>query len=566
MKKLIGIFICLLFFGSSIIPSIASYDKYVGKTDFLLNENETLNIKNDNNNNQIKQVIESGVIPKNNWFEQEKLLPSDGATLDCFGGSVSIDGNYAIIGADYDNDNGYRSGSAYVFKRDGTTWNEQTELFASDGAEKDYFGMSVSINGDYAIIGADNDDDNGFQSGSAYVFKREGITWTEQAKLLPSDGAYQDRFGYSVSINGDFSIIGAYHNDDNGQVSGSAYVFKREGTTWTEQAKLLPSDGEADDWFGSSVSINGDYAIIGAYNNDDNGFGSGSAYVFIRNGTNWTEQAKLLPSDGAYHDCFGISVSIDGNYAIIGAYNDKDNGEMSGSAYVFIRNNTNWTEQAKLLPSDGAYQDWFGLSVSIDGNYAIIGAHTNDDNGENSGSAYIFKRDDTNWTNLVKLLASDGATEDWFGESVSIDGNYAIIGAHLDDDNGQISGSAYVFRGNQPPNKPTCSYIAINDILVIYATDPDGDQVRYGIDWDDDLNVDQWTSIVLSGTQQRIYCNGRNDTVGTIVEDEYGAQSEWTSVKSKNKQYTNTLFLQFLENLIKNYPNLFPILKTILGL
>ena len=264
-------------------------------------------------------------------------------------------------------------------------------------------------------------------------------------KITASDGGAVDQFGFSVSISGDYAIVGAFLDDDNGDDSGSAYVFKRTGSSWAEEAKLLASDGAADDGFGFSVSISGDYAVVGAALDDDNGDNSGSAYVFKRTGTIWSQEAKLLASDGAALDRFGFSVSISGDYAAVGAYFDDDNGDDSGSAYVFKRTGTSWAEEAKLLPSDGAADDLFGYSVSISGDYALVGARFDDDNGDDSGSAYLFKRTGTSWAQEAKLLASDGAAGDVFGHSVSISGNYAVVGAALDDDNGGDSGSAYVY-------------------------------------------------------------------------------------------------------------------------
>ena len=209
------------------------------------------------------------------------------------------------------------------------------KLTASDGAANDQFGYSVSISGDYAVVGVWYDDDNGVASGSAYVFKRSGTSWQQEAKLLPSDGAAGDNFGISVTISGDYVVVGAVLDGDNGNQSGSAYVFKRSGTSWTQEAKLLPSDGAANDRFGHSVSISGDYAVVGAFLDDDNGDGSGSAYLFKRSGTSWAQEAKLLPSDGAAVDFFGNSVSISGDYAVVGAIEDDDNGTDAGSAYIY---------------------------------------------------------------------------------------------------------------------------------------------------------------------------------------------------------------------------------------
>jgi len=325
------------------------------------------------------------------------------------------------------------------------TLSEAAKLLATDGAADDIFGISVSVSGDTAVVGAHSDDDNGSGSGSAYVFTRSGTTWTQQAKLTASDGAADDIFGHSVSLSGETAVVGAAADDDNGLNSGSAYVFTRSGTTWAQQAKLTASDGAAGDQFGRSVSVSGETAVIGAYLDDDNGSNSGSAYVFTRSGTTWTHQVKLIASDGAADDQFGRSVSVSGETAVVAAYLDDDNGSNSGSAYVFIRSGTTWTQQAKLTASDGAAGDQFGRSVSVSGETVVIGAYLDDDNGSNSGSAYVFTRSGTTWTQQAKLTASDGATSDVLGVSVSLSRDTAVVGAVLDDDNGSSSGSAYVF-------------------------------------------------------------------------------------------------------------------------
>ena len=388
------------------------------------------------------------------WLEKAKLLASDGAVSDYFGGSVSVSGDLAIVGALLDNDNGTDSGSAYIFMPndvDPNNWDQQTKLIASDGAADDRFGSSVSISGDLAIVGAFFNDSNGSDSGSAYIFTPNDIdpnNWDQQAKLIASDGAASDRFGRSVSISGDLAIVGSYLDDDNGSDSGSAYIFAPNDiapNNWDQQAKLLASDGVASDHFGYSVSISGDYAIVGAYNSDGGVNGSGSAYIFKFNGTSWVEQQKLFASDGAANDHFGCSVSISGDLAIVGAYLDDDNGDASGSAYIFKFDGASWVQQQKLTASDGAYFDLFGDSVSIHGNTAIVGASNDDDNGDDSGSAYVFNRVGTTWTQQAKLIASDSVAYDHFGCSVSISGDYAIVGAYNSDGGVNGSGSAYIF-------------------------------------------------------------------------------------------------------------------------
>jgi len=358
--------------------------------------------------------------------ESLKILASDGSSGDIFGNSVSIDGNYAVVGANRDES---YIGSAYVFNV--TTGSQLFKLTSSDGAGGDQLGISVSVSGNYAILGAHYDDDNGSNSGSAYIFNV--TTGAQLFKLTPSDGASSDYFGDSVGIDGNYAVVGTKSDDDNGSESGSAYVFNV--TTGAQLFKLTPSDGASYSWFGKSVSVSGNYAVIGA------GYGSsiGSAYVF--NVTTGAQLFKLTPSDGASSDGFGISVSVSGNYAVIGSPGDDDNGSNSGSAYVF--NVTTGAQLFKLTPSDGESGDWFGNSVSVDGNYAVVGVYNSDDNGSNSGSAYVFNI--TTGAQLFKLTASDGAGGDLFGNSVDIDGNYAVIGSPSDDDNGSNSGSAYIF-------------------------------------------------------------------------------------------------------------------------
>lgn len=373
------------------------------------------------------------------WNEILKVIASDAAPEDQFGKSVAISSDYAIIGAPIENS---QTGSAYIFIRSGNSWIEQTKIIASDGTTGVQFGISVAIRGDYAIVGAPYD--NG--SGAAYIFMRSGNSWIEQAKLTASDASGGDIFGWSVDIDGDYAIVGASGNDDNGTNSGSAYLFIRSGSNWTEQAKLTASDADHRDEFGRSVSISGDYAIIGAHQNDDDGSGSGSAYIFSRSGSVWSEQTKLTTSDASGGDLFGWSVDIEGNQVIAGAYFDDPGGFDSGSAYIFVRSGNTWIEESKLIASDTNSGDGFGSSVSLDGDYAIVGAWGDNPEGISSGSAYTFERLGGNWIEQTKLIASDAATNDQFGWSVSISGGNALIGAPSNSDAGARSGSAYIFQ------------------------------------------------------------------------------------------------------------------------
>ena len=378
------------------------------------------------------------------YLEIAKAVPNDGSGGDVFGWSVSIssDGNTAIVGARGDDSN---RGSAYIYTRSGSTWTQQTKLLASDGSSGDYFGQSVSISsdGNTAIVGAHGDDS---ARGSAYIYTRSGTTWTQQTKLTVSNGGSNDWFGYSVSLSsdGNTAIVGSHAADG---LRGSAYIYTRSGSTWTQQTKLVASDGSSGDYFGISVSMSsdGNTAIVGAHNDDSN---RGSAYIYTRSGSTWTQQTKLIASDGVANDYFGRSVSMsgDGNTAIVGAYGD----DSRGSAYIYTRSGSTWTQQSKLIASDGSSNDNFGISVSMssDGNTAIVGAYYDDnEKGTDAGSAYIYTRSGTTWTQQTKLTASDGSSSDRFGYSVSLssDGKVAIIGSYWDDDKGTNSGSAYFF-------------------------------------------------------------------------------------------------------------------------
>jgi hypothetical protein len=458
-RKLVGILVCTLLITTA-VPVVGN----------LLNDNQFKKELTNDYTNLLDQVYSGGCNP-GDWLEKDKMTGSDGQYNDRFGLSISIDGDYAIVGSWFDDDYGEDSGSAYVFKWSGTSWIQQDKLIPSDGYYGDRFG-SVSIDGDYALIGAQNDDDNGQDSGSAYVFKRYGSSWLEEDKLKASDGVTADNFGWFVSIDGDYALIGAPGDDDKGQSAGCAYVFKKYGSSWEEEDKLTASDGYTFDLFGDSVSLHGDYALIGAQGDDDNGVDSGSAYVFKRSGTYWIQQDKLKASDGAPYDNFGKSVSIDGDYALIGSWYDDDKGQDSGSAYVFKRYDTDWFQVDKLTASDGEYGDQFGRSVSIDGDYALIGVWSDDDNGYGSGSAYIFKQTGTSWIQDDKLTASDGSPYDYFGIAVSLDGNKAIIGAPFDDDKGQDSGSVYAFN----------RFVPIPDIPILHLTNIQGGILGFSVE------------------------------------------------------------------------------------
>jgi hypothetical protein len=393
--------------------------------------------------------------------QQAMIKASDAFTGDYFGYSVSLsnDGNTAIVGAIYEDPGSPNSnaGSAYIFTRSGSTWSQEAKIEASDAQADDNFGYSVSLSndGNTAIVGAYLEDTGGTGVGAAYIFTRSGTSWSQQAKIQASDPAQYDYFGWSVSISsdGDTAIIGSIYEETGGANTGAAYIFTRSGSTWSQEAKIEAADKQSHDNFGCSVSISsdGDTAIIGAwgsYYTPDGANNAGSAYIFTRSGTSWSQQAKMQASDAAFDDRFGsvVSISSDGNTAIIGAMYEDTSGSNAGSAYIFTRSGSTWSQEAKIQASDKQSGDNFGHSVSIsnDGNTAIVGAIYEDTTASDAGSAYIFTRSGTSWSQQAKIQASNANGSDYFGGSVSIsnDGNTAIVGAYQQTGN---EGAAYIF-------------------------------------------------------------------------------------------------------------------------
>ncbi len=323
------------------------------------------------------------------------------------------------------------------------------KICPDDGAVGDEFGVFVSVSGDYALIGASAAQVEGTVCGAAYVFKHESGNWVQQAKFVPDTPDNDDLFGKILKIDGDYALVAAYNDDDMGSNAGAAYIYKRTGETWAFQDKLYAADAAAFDIFGVAADIKGDRAIIGAFGDDDFGFFSGSAYVFVRQGDDWVQEAKLLPSDGATDDKFGRSVAIDDDLAVVCGVLDDENGEESGSVYIFRRNGSVWTQEAKITPDDGAPNDRFGRSISIAGDYVAISAAQKDEHGlDGSGSAYVFKYQGGQWIQQSKLVPDDLGEGDLMGYCITSNEDFVAISAHLNDEMAPDAGAAYLFQRN----------------------------------------------------------------------------------------------------------------------
>lgn len=367
------------------------------------------------------------------------LVPADGTADDWFSYSVAVDGDTAVIGAWKDSDAGDRFGSAYVYVRSGDEWVQEAKLFASDGHELHRFGWDLDISGDTIVVGAWGDNDDGNDAGAAYIFTRSGTTWTQQAKLSADDASGGSEFGVSVAIDSDTVVIGA-----TGSFKNAAYVFTRDGTVWSQEARLTRSTVPTLlSEFGYSLDISEDTIIVGDYFVDDF---SGAAYIFTRDAGAWTLQSELQGQQIGVGDTFGLHVAIDEDTAIIGAYEDDNNGARSGTAFIFHRIGSSWDQQAWLLPGDGSTGDFFGLNVGIDGDRCVIGAVNTDDPATNAGSVYLYARSNGVWYQQDELYSNDPNAEDKLGSSIAISGTTAVAGMPRSSPNGPSSGSAMIFE------------------------------------------------------------------------------------------------------------------------
>ena len=362
-----------------------------------------------------------------------KYTAPDGAVGDRFGRFVEVSGDVAIAGATWDDDHGDTSGSAYVFNL--ATGQLIRKITPSDGQAGDQFGWTVAIDGNLAMMGAILDDDRGAESGSAYLFN--WATGQQLFKFTAFDGAANDLFGAHVAIDNGMALVGAYQDDDKGVDSGSVYVFS--ASTGQFIRKNTGSAGSGGAFFGGVVAADGGTALIGASHDSVFGANQGAAYLFD------LSSGQKLYSLGASADevdeGFGTSVAIDSGRALVGARLEDSAGSDSGAAYLF--DVATGQQLFRLIANDAAAGDRFGTYVAIYHGIAVVGAPGDDDYGEGSGAAYLF--DVATGQQIAKLTPPDGAMMDAFGEYVAIDHRTVLVGASLDDDKGENSGSFYAY-------------------------------------------------------------------------------------------------------------------------
>ncbi len=364
------------------------------------------------------------------FSDPKTLLPvDDGVSL--FGWSVAINGDYAIVGAYAEEEDSDR-GAVYIFHKTGPDeWDSGTKIKTGS-----WIGASVAISGDYAIAS-----DRG---QSAYIFKRTGTnTWDSGTLITPTGPEKWSEIGNSVAISGDYVIMGATFGE--GSVPGAAYIFQRTGlNSWSSATRIAAADGEDGDYFGSSVDINGDYAVVGASRENDGGTYAGAAYIFQRTGPNsWGSGTKIVAPDAEADDRFGWSVAISGDYAVVGAIKEDEGGSNAGAAYMFRRTGSDsWDFDIKIMAPDTLH-GLFGNSVEIDGDFTVVGALGY------GGAAYVFKRTGTgSWDSGIKLFVPNSL---YFGQSVSISNGNVIVGDAMNGTpaaSGTTPDTAYIFLKN----------------------------------------------------------------------------------------------------------------------
>ncbi len=467
------------------------------------------------------------------WSQVAKLTASDGDTSDEFGYSVAVNGETVVVGAHLDDhtdgDTDDDEGAAYVFTKPFTGWADMTQtakLTAFGAAASDEFGISVAVDGKTVLVGAHQ---YGSGKGAAYVFTKPYTGWAdsnETAKFIASDAAANDEFGISVAVHGDTAVIGAHQDDDNGNQSGSAYVFTKVSGMWSQKAKLITVDGEANDEFGISVAVNGDTVVVGARQDDTS---NGAAYVFTEVSGVWKHVAKLTGDDGAANDEFGISVAVEGDTVVIGAYQDDDNGDLSGSAYVFTRDSAGgWRQRDKLTASDGAARDRYGYSVGVSGDTIVAGAYSDDGNEANTGAAYFLRI--PGWTDILDSAATT-TSHIVTGLTNNVEHTFQVRGV-----NAAGGGLASARAGGTPtfaiPNRPTGFAVDAGDTVVDLSWDDLEDSTieKYQL-----LQIIQGGKLTTASTDDPVVrgdgfgisvaVDGNTAVVGAYKDDDDGADS-----------------------------------------
>jgi hypothetical protein len=371
-----------------------------------------------------------------------------------FGAFVEIDDNTAAVTGTGFRFSDFPEPVVYIYTREGTTWTLEQTVSAHDEVPNsdDAFGFGLALSGDTLVVGALGDVTNGLPAGAAYVYVREGHTWSLQQKLRASDAAAFAQFGSAVDIAGDTIVVGANMDDDAGFGTGAAYVFRRNGSTWTEEQKLKASDATLESSFGQSVSISGPTIAVGSPSlSSPEAFRSGAVYVFENNGSAWQEQQKIRPNTEMTNQQLGTSVSISGDTIVATAPGEVigqpsqefQNVRSKGAMYIFDRTGTSWDHQKRFYERDTNRTGGFAIQAAIDGDTIIVGDPTYDAGARFTGAIYVFERNGNGWSLRHTLTADDAHFLQVMGFAIAISGDTVIAGT---PDQFAPAGSAYIFQ------------------------------------------------------------------------------------------------------------------------
>lgn len=381
-----------------------------------------------------------------------KLVSQEAAPAEQFGRTTALSGDTLVVGVPSHDEPGFDgAGALYVYVRDGAGWTPQGQLLAPELSLFGHFGWSVAIDGDTLVAGSPSDE-TGTPGvpGAAYVFVRSGSTWSLEARLEHPEGAEISGFGDQVAISGDTLVVATPADSAVTSFCGTAQVFVRSGGEWTHEAELVAAEAMPNDAFGYQVGVWGDTAVLTSRLYDASAPFSeeGAAALFVRSGTSWTQEALLMADDTIPNDRFGQAAALGDDLLVVGSWTvDVGGVTNTGAAYVFERSAGEWSQQAKLVPADLAFQDHFGFEVAISGEAVVVSSNADDNaGGIDAGSAYVFSRSGGSWVQHAKLLAADGRPNDLFGTAVAIDGETVVAGSTSADLTAMPdAGAAYVF-------------------------------------------------------------------------------------------------------------------------
>lgn len=384
----------------------------------------------------------------------EKLLAFDGHELHSFGSAVGVDGDWIIVGAIHDFDLGTASGAAYAYQRRGAGWQFVHKFSGHDTSQSDTFGGTIALEQSTCVIGATSEFPNGIAAaGAVYVFERVGTQWIETQKLVATPAIANATFGWSMALDGNRLLVGARGENSPSSNAGAVYVFERVGGVWSQTARLVASDPAPFDFFGQSLAVHGDTAMVGSTSDGPAGGSQGAVYVFEFDGVQWNEIAKLRASDPNASSSFSSGIALGFSIALVGSVtHDHAGSGSSGAAYVFHRAGGVWQQVEERLQHASGPSLRFGGVSEFSGNFTVIGASKDPNHIQGRGAAYVFRREPTGWVEIARVDAFDGANGDSFGNRLSLDGTTVVAGVPSRDDfcgnapSACNSGAVYVFE------------------------------------------------------------------------------------------------------------------------